>query len=324
MKRFSWFCWLSALSVAAVVFVAAPAQAQQKLKIALLRTTAELSLIHAEKMAYFPKEGIDVEIVTLNNGPAVVSAVVSGSADIGWAATTPIISAVTRQQPIKAFLTNSLESWPDHSFEHLIASERSGIRTLADLKGKTAASNATNGGCDLTIRDHLRAAGIPADTVKMAVVPFPQMQAALELGTVDAVCIVDPFYTMVMGSPAIKPVRLGDGRFAGLKQIGAFAADAYFAREDWLAANTKAAAGFIRAIAAANADLTASPAKYRALLESEFKMTPELAAKLPIELNTVSLVAEAKDYQPEIDALVRTGLLPATIPAQSVVFTILP
>ena len=56
------------------------------------------------------------------------------------------------------------------------------------------ASNATNGGCDLMIRDHIRAAGMPASEMKMVVIPFPQTKAALELGTIDAGMVrVAPF-----------------------------------------------------------------------------------------------------------------------------------
>lgn len=315
---------LFAVLLAAILGFAAPASAQQKIRVALLRTTAMIPIIDAEKMGYFKREGIETEIVTLNNGPAALSAVVSGSADIGWAATMPVVSAVAEKQPIRAFLSNNFERWPEPLFTHLIASERSGIKTVADLKGKTAASNATNGGCDLMIREHIRAAGVPADTVKMAVIPFPQMLAALELGTVDAVCIVDPFYVSAMQSAKIKPKELAGGMVADLPKIGAFVADAYFAREDWLAKNGKAAAGFMRALSAADKDLTADPAKYRALLESEFKMPAALASQIPVALNTGSMVVEAKDYKLVIDALVRTGLLAKPIDAADVIFPITP
>lgn len=310
--------------LATVLGFAAPASAQQKLKVAYLRTTTLIPHIHAERMGAFKREGIEPEIITLNNGPAVVSAVVSGSADIGWAATMPIISAVAERQPIKAFLSNNFERWPAPLLTHLIASERSGVKTLADLRGKTVASNATNGGCDLLIRDHIRAAGIPADAMKMAVIPFPQMQAALELGTVDAVCIVDPFYVSAMQSAKIKPTRLTGGMLADLPKIGAFAADAYFARDDWLAKNGKAAAAFMRALSEADKDLAANPAKYRALLESEFKMPPALAEQITMAVNTGSMVVKAEDYRPVIDGLVRTGLLAKPVDAESVIFPVTP
>jgi ABC-type taurine transport system substrate-binding protein len=115
-----------------------------------------------------------------------------------------------RPAGIREFMIATVEHWPLENGlgEYLIASARSGIKTLQELKGKTVASNATNGGCDLMIRDHIRAGGILASAMKMVVIPCPQMKAALELGTADAVCAVDPFYAAIMASPRIEPTVL--------------------------------------------------------------------------------------------------------------------
>ena len=188
------------------------------MRLTYLKTLAIVPVIDAQQMGYFSKEGLRVEMITLNNGPAVVSAVVGGSADIGFAATLPVISAVAEHQPIREFMISNVERWPleEGLGEYLIASARSGAKTLQDLRGKTVASNATNGGCDLMIRDHIRAAGIPANAMKMVVIPFPQMKAALELGTVDAVCAIAPFYSAIMASPQIKGDCPGKGDHRGL------------------------------------------------------------------------------------------------------------
>ena len=196
MTRFTRLSWLAA-GFAAIVAIAAanrPVAAEETVRLAYLKTLGIVPIIDAQQTGYFAKEGIKVEMITLNNGPAVVSAVVGGSADIGFSATLPVISAVAEHQPIREFMISGVERWPleEGIGEYVIASARSGAKTLQDLKGKTVASNATNGGCDLMIRDHIRAAGIPASAMKMAVIPFPQMKAALELGTVDAVCAHRP------------------------------------------------------------------------------------------------------------------------------------
>ncbi|MGH7083466.1 MAG: ABC transporter substrate-binding protein, partial [Acetobacteraceae bacterium] len=150
-------CFRFAAAFALAAAFSLPATAQQTLRLAYLRTPSIIPVLDAQEMGYFKKEGIAVDLITLNNGPAAVAAVVSGSADIGYAANLPLISAFAEHQPIRAFLTNASERWPEPMFEYLLASARSGVKTLAGLKGKTAASNATNGGCDLMIRDHLRA-----------------------------------------------------------------------------------------------------------------------------------------------------------------------
>jgi NitT/TauT family transport system substrate-binding protein len=328
MTQFARLSRFSA-ALAGIVVIAAsvrPAAAEETLRLAFVKTLLIVPVIDAQQMGYFSKEGLKVEMITLNNGPAAVSAVVGGSADIGAAATLPVISAVAEHQPIRQFMIDYVERWPlEEGFgEYLVASARSGIQTLHDLKGKTAASNATNGGCDLMIRDHIRAAEIPASAVKMVVLPFPQMQAALELGTVDAVCTVAPFYSVIMASPQIKPTVLAKEIIADLPQIGSFAIAGYFARSDWLAKNKTVAAGFMRAMVAADRDLAANVDKYHQIIVSEFKMSAELAGKIGFATNSGSVVAEPKQLETPIAALVRTGLLKEPIPAADVVFTIQP
>ena len=313
-------------AIVAVLATVRQAAAEETVRLAFLKTLGIVPVIDAQQMGYFRKEGIKVDMITLNNGPAVVSAVVGGSADIGSAATLPVISAVAEHQPIREFMIANVERWPleEGLGEYLIASARSGAKTLQDLKGKTVASNATNGGCDLMIRDHIRAAGIPSSAMKMVVIPFPQMKAALELGTVDAVCAIAPFSSAIMASPQIKGTVLAKGIIADLPQIGSFAIAGYFGRSDWLAKNKTVAAGFMRAMVAADKDLAAHKDKYRQIIVSEFKMSAELADKIGFQPNMGSVVAEPEQLETPIAALVRTGLLAKPIPPADVVFTIQP
>lgn len=318
-----------AAALAAIIAIVASmrlASAEETVRLAFLKTLGVVPVIDAQQMGYFSKEGLKVDMITVNNGPAVVSAVVGGSADIGFSATLPVISAVAEHQPIREFMISTVEHWPleEGLGEYLVASERSGIKTLQDLKGKTVASNATNGGCDLMIRDHIRAAGMPASEMKMVVIPFPQMKAALELGTIDAACAVAPFSSAIMASLQIKPTVLAKGIIADLPQIKSFAVAGYFARSDWLAKNKTAAAGFMRAMVAADEDLATHPDKYHQIIVNDFNISAELAEKIGFAPNTGSMVAEPKQLEMPIAALVRTGLLKVAIPAADVVFTIQP
>ena len=102
----------AALGLVLTVPAVPRAAAQQTLRLAYLRTLAIIPVLDAEQMGYLDKEGLKLDLITLNNGPAVVSAVVGGSADIGFAANLPVISAVAQHQPIRAFLTDFFERWP--------------------------------------------------------------------------------------------------------------------------------------------------------------------------------------------------------------------
>ncbi len=303
---------------------ASPVSAQQKIKVAYVRSLPMVPQIYAAQKGYFKAQGLDADIVTLNTGPAVVSAVVSGSVDIGFTATVPMILARAQHQPIRIFVALNYEQYPDPEWVFMAASARSGVKTLADLKGKTIAINTFDGACDLMVRDHLLQAGIDLNAVKIISIPFPQMQAALELGDADAVCIVQPFLTGMERSPKIKATVLAGGVVADLKQNKRVTLDGYFAREDWLKKNAKAAAGFMRAILAANRDLAKDLPLYRKLTADEFKMPPAMLSALPGAFNITSLVTEAQEYQPLINALTRTKMLKNPITPADLIYPINP
>jgi hypothetical protein len=98
----------------------------------------------------------------------------------------------------------------------------------------------------------------------------------------------------------------------------------FFGRSDWLGNNESAAAGFIRALAAADKDLASDSDKYHQIVMREFNMPAELANKLEFPPGMVSEAVEPAQLETPIAALVRTGLLAKAIPAADVVFTFKP
>ena len=95
MNIMRWFR-VSAVAVA-VLAIPCAGSAQEKVRVAYVRTLAIIPQLHAEKMGYMKREGLDTEIISLNSGPAVTSAVVSDSAEIGYIASVPIVAARAQQ-----------------------------------------------------------------------------------------------------------------------------------------------------------------------------------------------------------------------------------
>lgn len=318
---------LAAALLAALALLPGPASAAaplQKIKVAYVRSLPMIPQAFAEQQGYFKAQGLDAEIITLNTGPAVVSAVVSGSADIGFTATVPMILARAEHQPIRIFVALNYEQYPSPEWVFLAASKASGVTAMAGLKGKTIAINTFDGACDLLVRDHLRQAGIALDQVKIISIPFPQMQAALQLGNADAACIIQPFLTSMEKSEKIQAHVLAGGVVADLQKYGRVTLDGYFARPDWLAKNQKAAAGFMRAILEANRTLAKDLPLYRKLTAASFKMPPAMLDALPGAFNITSLVTQPGEYTPLIDALTRTKMLRNPITAKDLIYPIHP
>ena len=189
---------LAAAFLGAVLTPLAQAQAPTKLTITYVPGIGCLPIFVADAMGYFKAEGLEFEGLPINTGPGAASAVASKSADVGFGGTLPTIVARGQGIPFKFMFGGYYEQEHVFSDSVIIASYKSGINSVADLKGKTIAVNNAGGINDLQVRLKLKEAGIPMDSVKMLQIPFPQMQAALEIGNADAVGTVDPFRTSIL------------------------------------------------------------------------------------------------------------------------------
>lgn len=299
----------------------APAQAQTAVKIGGLRTFPFLAVTHAHKQGYFKREGLDVEVITVNSGPAVVSALMGGSVQVGYSASLPPIFARAANQPVRIFSQFSQETnKPDGSWTWLMATEKSGVKSAKDLAGKTVAINATGALCELLVREHLAKAGVAWDSVRKIVVPFPQTQAALQLGNADAACLIEPFRTSVKVAPEIRAVELGGGALAGTAP--AYALDVLFVREDWGRANMETLKRINRGMEAALKDFRTQPGLLRRLIAEEFKLSPAAISLMKHDMAFTELKVGVADVKPLLEGLARHKLLPASLQPEDVILEV--
>jgi ABC-type nitrate/sulfonate/bicarbonate transport system substrate-binding protein len=298
-----------------------PVYAQQKFKVAYLRADQLVAHWHAEKLGLFKKEGMEFEIVSVNNGPAVASAVASGSVDFGWSGSVPIVYARAQNQPFKVFMTPGVES-SDNWATYIVASGNSGVKSIADLKGKTFVMNAVGAVCELQMRSHFKKVGLKFDDVKTLIAPFPQMAPNLELGNGVAACPIEPFLTQMRLGGKINPVILARGYIPEIEEKKIrLPANGYFATEQWLAKNPKIVDSFMRAIIASTNDLLTDLNKYRSYLISEFKMPKDQADAVDIFINRGSQDAIAADWQVLIDAMVDSDMLKQRMNAAELIYS---
>ncbi len=300
-----------------LVAVALSAAAQTTLKVAGLRTIALLPVQHALQQGYFKREGLDVELITVGAGPAVISAVVSGSAQIGYTASVPVLFARAQNQPVRIFDAFTYETQKEGGqWTWLVASKKSGITSMKDLAGRTLALNAMGALCELQFREHMAKAGIPFESARKIVVPFPQMQAALQLGNADAACVVEPFRTSMKVSPGIDAVTLASGVLANPARRHAL--DVLFVREDWGQAHMAALRSFNRGLMSALHDFNKDNASLRRRITEDFKLGPAVVSLMKSDLEFSALQPEPADIQPLLDGLLRQGLLKTSLKAEDV------
>lgn len=327
-RLFQWLCSAavslialsSGFSSTAAFAQASPKPALQTIRIGGLRADSMIRLYHAERAGYLAQEGLKAEFTLLGSGPAVASAVVSGSVDVGYSAVVPGIFARANQQPLRMFMTMATESGAAGQQGTWIAvRDASPARSLKDLAGKTVAINASGALCELLVRDHLAKAGVAYDAVKIVVLPFPQMQAALQTGNADAACLTEPFFAAAKLAPQVRARALAAGMVADLAPQTRVAQDGMFVRDDWGSANKDVLRKLIKATARATEDFRKKPALYRQQMVEEFKLTPATANQIAIYFDFGELSAQPRDLQPILNAMQRHGLLKSELKAEDVV-----
>ena len=146
------------------------------------------------KKGFFKDEQLTIEPQLAEGGAAITPAVLSGDFQIGFSNTISLLIAASKDLPIQIISQGVLagkdrsEAWAD-----LLVLKDGPIKEPSDLEGKTIAVNTLNNICEVTIKASLEKDGVAVDQLEFAEVPFPDMNAALEQGRVDAACVVEPF-----------------------------------------------------------------------------------------------------------------------------------
>ena len=310
-----WFAAMT-LAICGMLTAIPAASAQQKIRFAYLKSTTLIPFFFAQEKGYFKAEGLDVELVAVPGGPAVVAAIAGGSADIGYAAPTPVAIARQGGQPYRFFIGMEREEFKTGQlWGTILASEKSGIKTLADLAGKKIILGPPGGLCELAIRDWITKAGLKWEQITPLFNPFPQMQAALDVGNADAACIIEPFTTAVQAS-AVKPVTLARGYLA--EHPDRYTVDGIFATEAWLAANGPAVAGIKRAMLKAWQELSKDRPTVETILDKEFRFPKALVDRIKIDFVAQISLAPA-DFEPIIARMKQHGMLKADFKAEDLI-----
>jgi len=147
-------------------------------------------IIVAYEKGFFKDEfgdALKIEIPNFMNGPAQNEAFKAGRIDIGNMGDLPTIQLWANGTDIQVI--SYLWDAPDGY--SLVANKQSGIKTLADLKGKKIAVQLGSNFHKLTLK-FLAAQGLTANDVEIVNLQKSEALAALKLGVVDATTLDEP------------------------------------------------------------------------------------------------------------------------------------
>jgi NitT/TauT family transport system substrate-binding protein len=304
--------------IAALAFFIPAASSAEPTQVRFVYLTAVdlLPYFVADKKGYFTEANLKVEPMVVTGGAAVIGAVSGGSAEVGYAGSVPLIAARIQGLPLKYFTGIALDKGPSNHTLMYVASRKSGIKTAADLKGKMIAMNARSGQCELIARLRLGDAGLSIDDVKVTTIPFPQMQAAIQLGNVDVACNNDPFLSSMKQAGVDVPVMAGLTEKAHVNELQLHSG--LFANEEWLNKNKAAALALRGALDKANKYIAANDADARKIL-MEYTKIDEATAK-DVVFSIAQADFPASSLQAVIDAAAKTGVVPKRIEASELIY----
>ncbi|MDQ0576511.1 ABC transporter substrate-binding protein [Agromyces albus] len=184
---------------------AAPTEAEgadehTSVRVAALPIAETGALWGAIDAGIFEEHGLDVEIVPAQGGAQAIPALLSG--DIQFAIGQPFGPFRADIQDLGvAVIGNYASSLAEGDDVNAVVSlADSGITRPSDLAGKRVSVNSLGAAGDVTIMKAVEDDGGDPSTIEFIEVAFPDAQAQLDAGNIDAAWVPDPFMSQIVGA----------------------------------------------------------------------------------------------------------------------------
>jgi NitT/TauT family transport system substrate-binding protein len=285
-------------------------QALQPLHVQTIPFDAGSEVFYAKDMGFFAKQGLDVTIDPVGNGPAIAAGVASGAVDIGFSNALSIETAYKKGLPFVFIAAAALYSSAAPT-SVLMVPKDSPLKTAKDLNGKTVGVNGLKNIAEYAPSMWIDKNGGDSSTIKFIEINPAEVPAALEQHRVDASFVAEPQITQAKAASRVFGKAydvLGDG----------FMIAGYFATRPWADAHPDLLHRFQAALRATAVWANANPDKSADILAKYTKLDPALVRASYRAKFGESLSAAA--IQPTIDLAAHYKLL-EPFPAANLIYS---
>ncbi len=216
----------------------------------------------AQANKLFEQAGLEPNLVKFTAGPPFFAAFQSGSIDVGFMGFQPAVTAVAQGIPVKIIALEN-DAW---GAEGLVVRPDSGIKTLADMKGKTIATK-RGSSADTAIRAGLRKAGLKDTDVKIVDVDVTALVPAFTKGDIHGGWYWEPWMGLLK--------RQGGVVIAVDKDVDVPVGIVWVAREAWIRENPAAVQRLLHAIDLATDPIRKNPKAVAAEISKPLGLTEE-------------------------------------------------
>jgi len=165
----------------------------EKITVGMLQVSASVPIPYGVQEGIFEKHGLDVEIDYSQGGAAMLPAIETGTYDIG--VLNPLTVLIANDQGLDMRLVSGFSyAYPEgDDVSGIVVRKDSGITSFEDLAGAETAVNLIQTQWDLTLMAAIENQGGDPGALNFLEIPFPDMAAQLDQGSIDAAYLPYPF-----------------------------------------------------------------------------------------------------------------------------------
>lgn len=176
------------------------AESPRAITIGALSISETAPLWAAVEAGVFAEHGLDVTVQPIQGGAQAMPALLNGDVDFSIGQPFGAMRASLQGLDVRV-ISNYAESYTEgDDINSVVTGADSGITRPADLAGKRVSVNSLGAAGDLTIMAAVEADGGDPSTIEFVEVAFPDAQAQLESGNIDAAWVPEPFVSMIVGA----------------------------------------------------------------------------------------------------------------------------
>ena len=192
------FLAASLFGAIATAFMSPPAAAQTKVNVGYVQTADSMPMRIAKERGFFEKRKLDVTLTPIALASNLPSAIIANSVQIGMG-TVPMLLQ-TNEAGLGLIAVGGMSRVTKQSnIISLVARSDVKINSPADLRGKKIGVPGFNSMMHVMLQKWLLDKGVQPVQVSMVEAIFPQMHDLLKGGTLDAVVVLEPFRTRIIG-----------------------------------------------------------------------------------------------------------------------------
>jgi aliphatic sulfonates family ABC transporter substrate-binding protein len=216
----------------------------------------------AEAEDLFAKEGLELNLIRFTAGPPFFAAFQSGSIDVGFMGFQPAVTAVAQGIPVKIVAVENDAG----GAEGLVVRQDSGIKRLADLRGKKVATK-RGSSAHTALLTGLQVGGLKETDIQLIDLDVTALLPAFRKGDIEAAWYWEPWMGLLK--------REGGTVVTTDRDINLPVGILWVAREKWLQDNKEAMQRLLKVLDKAAMRIREEPQVVSKLVAKRLELTEE-------------------------------------------------